>query len=252
MRLGIPIGLLALMVASCTTDVADVVPDAASADIGTVDIGTVDIGTVDIGTVDIGTVDIGTVDIGTVETGGSDTSAAPPDVVISGTGHTLACSEGEVAVQSPGDVRSPDGPGRNHASSCGLLVWATPAGGLSARDLTDSDGEVLVLVAAGANARWPSLLDTTVVFSAGTPAQVMTYDLSTGSAAVLDPGPGRQLRPRISAGRVAWEDERSGLAQARSLDRSTGDVVDLDPTSADQRFVALRGDDVVWTDFRED
>ncbi|MFT7622337.1 MAG: hypothetical protein ACI9WU_001510, partial [Myxococcota bacterium] len=45
---------------------------------------------------------------------------------------------------------------------------------------------------------------------------------------------------------------RSGMAQARSLDRSTGDVVDLDPTSADQRFVALRGDDVVWTDFRED
>lgn len=161
---------------------------------------------------------------------------------------TGAAPAGEGAL---GDVLVSEDPGAPHAADCGRVVWATPAGGLRLADL--QSGAVWTLASDGAGADWPSLAGTQLVYAAGTPPQIYYRDLATASPGVaVDLSGHPQLRPRVAGGRIAWEDERTGHAQVRVATVGGQDAERIDPSDADQRFVALDGDRVLWTDFRDE
>ncbi len=202
-------------------------------------------------------------DTGTADTGtdtGSDTGSDTSEDVDTDSGDPdTSVDTGEPEIECPdtlpdatdavlGEVRESIGPGRHHAAHCGVIVWASPGGGLRLHDLVTR--VTLMLIADGADVRWPDVHEDVIVFTDGDPPQVIMRTDQTNSK--LEPTGKPQLRPRISKRWIAWEDERDGVAQIRLVDRKTGIPKWADKSQADQRFVALSGDLVVWTDFRDE
>ena len=185
---------------------------------------------------------------------GSDVLATTDDVARPAARVTaLAPCEGPappIPAGALGPIRPTTGPGRHHAAACGRVVWATPDGGLrlvDARARAPQD-----LLPSGSGAAWPDVDGPVAVATVGEPPQVVAFRLDTGAVELLDPTGSAQRRPRISAARVVWEDERGSGARLRWLDRATGALGWVADGPAEQRFAALVGDRVVWTDLRED
>lgn len=189
---------------------------------------------------------------------GSDAADAtgPGGEEVGGPVDTPACApfEGDEAAFSP--VAASEEPGPHHALDCGRVLWATPKGGL--RLFESHSGHSLTLIEDATSAddplvRWPDIHENRIVYTLGdNPPQIMIRELGAPTAVALSPSVNAQLRPRISASRIAWEEEVDGVAQVHVYDRGTATSKRIDPTDADQRFVAVSGDRVVWTDFRKD
>jgi hypothetical protein len=145
-----------------------------------------------------------------------------------------------------GDAPGDDEPGSRYTATCGRVFFATADGGLRSLEPDQSTRDWL---AAGSGVRWPDGAGNRVAFAYGSPPQVHVLNLESGVIAPVDPTDTPQLRPRVSATSVVWEDERSGYAQVWRRDED-GAAIAVDPSTADQRFLAMSGGRVVWTDFR--